>query len=148
MCRDAETYVLAIGPLLAVDREVPGVGSLEEGLVLGVLEVELLELVGLPVGGDVNDGLDVLAAGDQDTADDGVVGLAEDTHRAEEVLPRRLQAVEEAADLVRRHERLREFVVVLEVHAPDGEALRVVARKIATLADPGEAKINRVTYFW
>ena len=145
---DKDTYVLAIRPLLAVDLEIPSKRSLEERLVLGVVQVETLVLVRLPVGRNINNGLDVLATRDERTGDDRVVGLAKDTHRAEEVLPRRLQAVEEAADLVRRHERLREFVVVLEVHAPDGEALRVVAREIATLADPGEAKSNRVTYFW
>ena len=121
------THHLAIRPLLAVELEVPRQRGLEERLVVGVVQVEALVLVRLPVGRDINDGLDVLAARDERTADDRVVRLAEHTHRAEEVLARGLQAVEEAADLIRRHEGLRELIVILEVHAPEGEALRVEA---------------------
>jgi hypothetical protein len=127
------THVLAINPLLAINLEVPGVGSLEEGLVLGVLEVKMLELVGLPVRGDVNDRLNILATGNQDTTDDRVVGLAKDTHRTEEVLAGSLKTVEEAADQVRRHEGLGQLVVVLKINTPDGKAILVEADKKSAL---------------
>ena len=117
--------VLAVGPLSAVDNEVPSHGGLEERLVVGVVEVNLLVLVRLPIRGDVHDGLVVEAAADDGTGDDRVVGLAQDTHRAEEVLPRGLETVEEAANLVGGHEDLGELVVVLEVDTPDREALLV-----------------------
>lgn len=123
----SNTHVLAIGPLLTADLEIPGVGSLEEGLVLGILEVELLELVRLPIGGDRDGGLDLLPAGDEDAADGGVVALAKDTHGTEEILARLLETVEESADEVRRHVRLCQFVVVLVVNTPEGEALLVKA---------------------
>ena len=126
------TYVLAIHPLLTIDLEVPGKSSLEECLLLGVLEVELLVLVRLPVGGNVNDGLDILATEDEDTGDDGVVGLAKDAHGTEEVLAGRLETVEEAANLVGRHEGLGKLAVVLEVNTPDGEALLVEADKTSS----------------
>ena len=124
-----KTYVLAIHPLLAIDLKVPRERCLEERLVLGLGQVESLVLVRLPVGRDVDDWLDVLATCNQRAADDGVIRLPKHAHRSEQVLARRFEAVEEAANLVRGHERLRELVVVLEVHTPDGEALRVVATR-------------------
>ena len=87
------TYVLAVCPLLAIDLEVPGQGTLEERLLVSVLEVDLLVVVALPIGSDLHDGLCFWAAEDEDTGDDGVVGGTEDTNRAEKVFARTFQAV-------------------------------------------------------
>ena len=122
------TYVLAIHPLLAIDLEVPGKSGFEVSLVLGVVEVELLVRVGFPIRSNVNDGLDVLTTGDQNTRNDGVVGGTKNTDGTEEVFARSLETVEEAANEVRGHKRLRQLGRVLEVDAPDGEALLVEAR--------------------
>lgn len=119
---------LTINPLFAVDNQVPGEGSLEELLVVLAGDVELLVLVRLPVGGDVDDGNDILTTEDEGTGDDGVVGLAEDTNGTEEVLPGSLETVEETADLVAGHEGLGELLVILEVDSPDGESLVVEAK--------------------
>ena len=121
------TYVLAIHPLLTIDLEVPGKSGFEVSLVLGVVEVELLVRVGFPIRSNVNDGLDVLTTGDQNTRNDGVVGGTENTDGTEKVFTRSLETVEETTDLVRGHEGLGELLVVLEVDTPVGEALLVKA---------------------
>lgn len=61
------THVLAVGPLLSVDLEVPREGCLEVGLLFCVLQVDLLVRVRLPIGGNFYDGLDILATGNEDT---------------------------------------------------------------------------------
>jgi hypothetical protein len=124
---EANTYVLPVHPSLAVDLEIPGHGSLEKLLLLLVLDVQRLVLVRLPVRGGLNHRLDVRPAADERAGDDRVVRLAEDTDRAKEVLAGCLETVEEATDLIGRHERLGELLVVLEVDTPDREALRVEA---------------------
>ena len=121
------TYVLAIHPLLTIDLEVPGKSGFEVSLVLGVVEVELLVRVGFPIRSNVNDGLDVLTTGDQNTRNDGVVGGTKNTDGTEEVFARSLETVEETTDLVRGHEGLGELLIVLEVDTPVGEALLVEA---------------------
>lgn len=132
--KDDVTHVLAIDPLLAIDLKIPSQSALEELLLLLVGEVELLIRVGLPIRGNIDNGLDVLTTGNQSTTDDGVVGLAEDTHGTEEVLARSLETVEETADLVRGHESLGELFVVLEVHAPQGVPLLV--ETVSRMASP------------
>lgn len=111
---------------MTVDGELPGHGVLEELLVVGVvLDVELGEVVRLPVGGDLDDGGSVLTTEDEDTVNERVVGCAEDEHGTEEVLARSLEAGKETADEVGRHEGEGELVVVLVLAAPDREALPV-----------------------
>lgn len=63
---------------LVTDNEglVPGPGILNEGLVLLVVDVKLLERVRLPVGGDVESVLEVVSLDDESTRDDGVVRLS------------------------------------------------------------------------
>ena len=60
-----KTYVLAIYPLLAIDLEVPCKRSLKERLVLGLGQVQPLVLIGLPVGSNLDDRLDLLPARDE-----------------------------------------------------------------------------------
>lgn len=91
--------VLTVSPLPTVLNKVPSHGTLEEGLVIGVVKIKLLEGVRLPVGSDVNNGFSILASEDKDTGDNGVVGLAEDADRAEEVFSGSLKTVEETTDL-------------------------------------------------
>lgn len=132
---------LAVGELvgLAVDHDglVPGPHVVDELLVLRLAGVELGELVGLVVGGDVEGGESILATDDEGTLDDGVVGLAEDGTAAEEVLAAGLETSEETTNLVVAHEGHGELVVVLEVHAPDGELLEV-----DVLPEPGEGDLT------
>ena len=118
--------VLAVDPLtLTLDLEVPGKSSLEELLVLGLVEVNLGVLVRLVVWSDRDGGDDVLATGNDNTGDDRVVGSTDDTDGTEEVLAGSLKTVEETADLVVGHEGDGQLLVVFEVDAPDGEALGV-----------------------
>jgi hypothetical protein len=90
---------LAVRPLVAlavdVNRLVPRPLVLDERLVLGLRGVELGELVGLPVRGDVEGGEGLLAAHHEGTADEAVVARAVDGGRAEEVLARGFEAGEE-----------------------------------------------------
>ena len=90
---------LAVGPLvgLAVDLNglVPRPLVLDEGLILGLGGVELGELVGFPVGGDIEGGERLLTTDQEGTTDDAVVGLAIDGASSEEVLARSLETCEE-----------------------------------------------------
>jgi hypothetical protein len=63
---------------LVTDSEglVPGPGVLNEGLVLLVVDVELLERVRLPVRGDVESVLELVSLNDESTRDDRVVRLS------------------------------------------------------------------------
>jgi len=81
------THVLAISPLLSIKHQIPSHSTLEE-LLLRTLSVGIKGLVRvtLKIGSDLDDGLDVVAAADEHTRDDGVVGFAQDTDGAEEVL--------------------------------------------------------------
>ena len=142
----SRTHVFTVHPLLAVDFQVPRKSGLEERLIVGVVDVQALVFVRLEIGGDVDDRLDVLSSCNERTRDHRVVSLAEDAHGAEQVLARRLEAVEEPANLVRGHKRLRELLVVLEVNTPHGETLSVEA------AQPEVRKCfrsdSRDTHFW
>lgn len=124
---------LAIGEGLALNLHLPKKGTLEEGLVLRLLKVELGEGVRLPIRSDVHDGLVVLTSHDHDTGDERVVGLAEYTHGTHGVLSGSLESVEETTDQVGRHEHLGELIVVLEVDSPDGPTLLV-----EVLVEPGD----------
>ena len=127
-----DTHVFAINPLLSVDLEIPSKGSLEECLVLGVvLHIELLILIGLPIWGDFDDGFDILPASNKDTRNPRVTGGAKDSNRAEEILARSLESVEESTDLVGGHESLCQLFIVLEVDSPHGEAVVVEARLLS-----------------
>jgi hypothetical protein len=92
---------LAVGPLvrLAVDGDglVPRPLVIGKLLVLGLLGVELGELVALVVRGDVESGKGLLAADDEHALDDGVVGLAVHGSTAEDVLAGGLKTGKEAA---------------------------------------------------
>ena len=121
------THILSVCPLLTIQLQIPCQRILEVLLVRIVREIELLVLVALPIRSTIHCKLDIVTFGDEHTTDDGVVGLAEDTHRSEQVLSRGLKAIEETADLVRRHEDERQLAVVLEVASPDGEPFLVEA---------------------
>lgn len=116
-----EDLAAVVGVVLAivVDRLVPGPHGLDESPVLGVGGVELLEIVRLPVRGNVEDGGVVIAADDKGTLNDGVVVLAVDGSCAEEVLARALKTVVEATNEVVRHESHGKLLVVLVLHLPD-----------------------------
>ena len=128
------TYVLSVNPLLTVNLEVPGKSTLEEGLVSVVREVEFGVAVRLPIRSGIDNGLVVGTTGDEDTSDDRVVALAEDTNGTEDVFTGSLETVEEATDLVGGHEGLGQLLVVLEVNSPDGISSGVVAKKTQTFA--------------
>jgi hypothetical protein len=123
------THVLSIGPLLTVQLQIPSQSILEKLLIRIVREVELFVLITLPIGGAVHRKLNVVTSRDEHTSDNGVVGFAEDSQRSEEVLPRGLKSVEEASNLVGRHENEGQLVVVLEVTSPHGERFLVVAEE-------------------
>lgn len=126
----SEGKVLAVGSL---DRDVPGPQVIDELAVgLGGV-VELLERVALPVGGDVEGGVSLLAADEEDTGDGTGVVLAEDGLGTEEVLAGGLKTGVETTDQVVGHEGELQLVVVLVVDLPEGVLLGVVV-----LPEPGE----------
>jgi hypothetical protein len=108
--------------LLAVVHNglVPGPLSLNVGPVLGVVGVELLELVALVVGSDVEDGQVFVATDDEGTLDDGVVVLSVDGSTAEQILSGGLQTGVEATNQVVGHEDEGELIVVLVLDLPEG----------------------------
>ena len=119
---------------LAIDGDggVPGPDVLNVLAVSLGSVVELLEVVGLPVGSDVEGGGSLLAADKEDTLDDaGVVG-AEDSLATEEVLAGSLETRVEATDQVVGHEGELELIVVLVVDLPEGVLLGLVV-----LPEPG-----------
>ena len=91
---------LAVSPLvllaLLLDGLVPGPHAVDERLVLGLLGVELGELVALVVWGDIEGWEGLLATDVESTPNDGVVRNAENGGSTEEVLAAGLEAVEEA----------------------------------------------------
>ena len=123
------THVLSVGPLLTAQFQIPSQGIFEELFIGIVREVELFILVTFPIGSAIHRKLDVIASRDEHAGDNGVVSLAKDTQRPEEVLPRSLKTVEEAANLVGGHEYEGQLVVVLEVTSPDGESFFVEAEE-------------------
>src|SRR5690606_11865434 len=110
-----------VSVLLAVDNDgpVPRPLQVDEVTVRGLGGVELGELVALEVRSDVKHGEVVLAADDESTLDDRVIGLAEHRGAAEEVLARSLEAGVQATNEVARHEGHGELVIVLVVALPD-----------------------------
>lgn len=128
---------VAVSPLvlLAVhnDRDIPGphVGDVLPVLLVGV--VELGELVALPVGGNVESGLELLAADQEDTTDDVVVVGTVNGLSTEEVLARSLQTSVETTDQVVGHEGELKLVVVLVVNAPQRVLVGLVV-----LPEPGK----------
>lgn len=90
---------LAVSPLvgLSVDLDglVPRPLVVDKLLVLGVLGVELGELVALIVGSDIEGGDSLLATDDESTLEDGVVALAVDGSTTEDVLAASLETGEE-----------------------------------------------------
>lgn len=117
-----ENLAISVLVLLAVvhNRLVPGPLSLDVGPVLGLVGVELLELVALIVGSNVEDGQVLVATDDEGTLDDGVVVLSVDGSAAEQVLPGSLQTGVEATNQVVGHEDEGELVVVLVLDLPEG----------------------------
>lgn len=91
---------LAVGPLVLLalddDRLVPRPLVVDKLAVLLLAGVELREIVALVIRRDVERGESVLAADDKGADDDGVVGLAVDRGRAEDVLAGGLETGEEA----------------------------------------------------
>lgn len=124
------------GVLLAVndDGDIPSPLVLDELAVLGVGVVELAELVALPVGADLESGLGVLAADQEDTLDDTVVVGTVDGLGTEEVLAGSLKTGVETTDQVVGHEGKLQLVVVLVVNGPEGVLLGLVV-----LPEPGQS---------
>lgn len=115
------------------DGDVPGPQVLDVLAVSLGGVVELLEVVGLPVGGDIEGRQILLATDKEDTLDDaGVVGT-EDSLGTEEVLAGSLQTGVEATDQVVGHEGELELLVVLVVNLPEGVLFGLVV-----LPEPGE----------
>ncbi|TIA29845.1 hypothetical protein D6C78_09973 [Aureobasidium pullulans] len=110
--------------------------GLDELLVLGVLGVELLELVRLDIGSDVEGGESLLATDKEGTTDERVVGATVDGSGTEDVLAGSLKTGEETTDLVVAHEGEGKLVVVLVVHSPEGVLLEV-----DVLPEPGKGDL-------
>jgi len=109
------------GKLLAVNGEgsVPGPDVLDVLAVSLGVGVELLEVVRLPVGSDIEGRNSLLAADEEHTLDNaGVVG-AKDVLATEEVLARSLKTGVEATNQVVGHEGELELVVVLVLDLPE-----------------------------
>ena len=125
------------GELLAVglDGDIPGPEVVNGLAVLLLGVVELGELVALPVRGDIEGGLVLLAADQEDTGDDTVVVGAVDTLGTEEVLAGSLKTSVEATNQVVGHEGELQLVVVLVVNLPErvlvgGEVLPEVGQRV------------------
>ncbi|THZ99421.1 hypothetical protein D6C82_05163 [Aureobasidium pullulans] len=110
--------------------------GLDELLVLGVLRVELLELVRLDIGSNVEGGESLLATDKEGTTDERVVGATVDGSGTEDVLAGSLKTGEETTDLVVAHEGEGKLVVVLVVHSPEGVLLEV-----NVLPEPGKGDL-------
>lgn len=115
------------------DGDIPGPQVLDVLAVSLGGVVKLLEVVGLPIGGDIEGGQSLLAANKEDTLDDaGVVGT-EDSLGTEEELAGSLQTGVEATDQVVGHEGELELLVVLVVNLPERVLLGLVV-----LPEPGK----------
>lgn len=108
--------------LLAVlnDRLVPSPLGLNVGPVLSLGGVELGELVALVVGSDIKDRLELVAADNEGSLNNGVVVLAVYGSAAEHVLARTLHTGVESTNQVVGHEGEGELIVVLVLALPDG----------------------------
>ena len=116
-----EDLAVSMGVLLAVngDTLLPRPHVLEESLVIGVVTVQLLELVALPIRSNVEDTNVVLSTDDESTLDDRVVVFAVDGGSTEEVLARTLKTSVESTNQVVGHEGEGELLIVFVVNSPD-----------------------------
>lgn len=104
--------------VIKVDRGVPGPHVFNELAVLLLGGVELLEIVALPVRGNVESISVVLATDHVDTTDEAVVVGTVDRLGTEDVLARGLKTGLETTDQVVGHEGKLELIVVPEVNTP------------------------------
>lgn len=113
---------VAISPgvflVIKVDRGVPGPHVLNELAVLLLGGVELLEIIALPVRGNVESSSVILATDHVDTTDEAVVVGTVDRLGTEDVLARGLKTGLETTDQVVGHEGKLELIVVPEVNTP------------------------------
>jgi hypothetical protein len=123
--------------VLRLDRLIPSPHGFDKLLVLGVLGVELGELVRLDVGSDVEGRKSLLATDEESTTNDGIVGGTVNGSGTEDVLAGTLEAGEETTDEVGGHEGHGELVVVLVVHSPERVLLEV-----DVLPEPGKSNLT------
>lgn len=123
-----------VGPLLALthNRDVPGPEVFDQLAVFLIGVVELLELVALPVRGDVESGDVLLATNQESTTDEALVVLTVDGGSTEEVLARTLETSEETTNQVVCHEGELELIVIFVVNKPERVLFRLVV-----LPEPG-----------
>ena len=115
-----EDVAISPGVLLAIsfDSGVPGPHVLNELAVLLLGGVELLEVVALPVRGNVESSSVILATDHVDTTDEAVVVGTVDRLGTEDVLAGGLKTGLETTDQVVGHEGKLELIVVPEVNTP------------------------------
>ena len=91
---------LSVGPLILLalnrNRLIPAPHVIHKLFVLGLLGIQFGEGIALVVWCDVEGGLFFLAADDEGTADDAVVGFAVDRGAAEDVFAGGFEAGEES----------------------------------------------------
>ena len=121
------THILSILELLAIDLQIPGQSALKERFVFSVFKIQFPVFVTLVIRSTVDNRLYILPTQNEDTRDDRVICLPEDTHGSKEILARSLQSVEEATDLVGGHKDESKFFVIFEVDAINGEPFFVEA---------------------
>ena len=122
-----EDVAISPGVLLVinVDIGVPGPHVFNELAVLLLGGVELLEIVALPVRGNVESSSVILATDNVDTTDEAVVVGTIDRLGTEHVLAGGLKTGLETTDQVVGHEGKLELIVVLEVNTPQREFFSV-----------------------
>lgn len=110
-----------VGPFFALtdNRDVPGPEVFDQLAVFLVGVVELLELVALPVRGDVESGNVLLTTDQESTTDEALVVLTIDGGSTEEVLARTLKTSEETTNQVVSHEGELELIVIFVVNKPE-----------------------------
>lgn len=115
-----EDVAISPGVLLAInfDRGVPGPHVLNELAVLLLGGVELLEVVALPVRGNVERSSVILTTDHVDTTDKAVVVGTVDRLGTEDILAGSLKTGLETTDQVVGHEGKLELIVVPEVNTP------------------------------
>ena len=115
-----EDVAISPGVLLAIsfDSGVPGPHVLNELAVLLLGGVELLEVVALPVRGNVESSSMILATDHVNTTDEAVVVGTVDRLGTEDVLAGGLKTGLETTDQVVGHEGKLELIVVPEVNTP------------------------------
>jgi hypothetical protein len=91
---------LSIRNRFPLHRLIPRPGIAQKLLVFGRRKINLLKVVGFPIGGNVKGDFVVVAAGEEGTGDGAVVVLAEDEEAAKEEFAGGFEAGEEAGDQV------------------------------------------------